>query len=333
MTPQTSKSSVSTNDGTHMPLVGVGNVTTENISLSNVYCIPKLTMNLASVGQLCDSGNSCHIFPTTCYVQDLKSKEVIGTGHREEGGLYILNRLRRPTNMAAYGVNLSNFHLNSSSSKFVLWHSRLGHISGSRLKFMVSNGVLGNLKTRDSSDCSGCKLGKFSALPFSLSNSKSKAPFDLMHSDVWGPAPVATKGGSRYYVSFIDDCTIYCWVYLMKYCSDFLSIYTAFQSYVKTQHSAVVKCFRADLGGEYTYGNLSDLFVADGTVHQSSCTDTPQQNGVAERKHQHIVETARSMLLSAKVPSEFWGEAILTSVHLINRILWKYRVFQIIMSF
>ncbi|XP_062111046.1 uncharacterized protein LOC133822654 [Humulus lupulus] len=58
----------------------------------------------------------------------------------------------------------------------------------------------------------------------------------------------------------------------------------------------------------------------DGTLHQTSCIDTPEKNGVAERKHRHIVETARSLLLSAYVPSELWGEAILTAVHSINRI-------------
>eukprot|EP00257_Ricinus_communis_P021104 XP_015580507.1 uncharacterized protein LOC107262007 [Ricinus communis] len=75
-----------------------------------------------------------------------------------------------------------------------------------------------------------------------------------------------------------------------------------------------------DLGGEYTSHAFKDLLALDGTIYQTSCTDTPEQNGVAERKHRHILETARSLLLSASVPSEFWGEGVLSSVHLINRI-------------
>ncbi|CAJ2652486.1 unnamed protein product [Trifolium pratense] len=93
-----------------------------------------------------------------------------------------------------------------------------------------------------------------------------------------------------------------------------------FRAMVKTQHNAVIKCFRCDLGGEYTSNKFSELLAYDGTIHQTSCTDTPQQNVVAERKHRHIVETARSLLLSASVPCEFWGEAIRTAVHAINRI-------------
>jgi len=113
-------------------------------------------------------------------------------------------------------VDLSSFRLSSSSSSFYLYHSRLGHVSFSHLRFLASTRALENLKTRDISDCSGCKLVKFFALPFYRSISVSSLPFDLIHSDVWEPSPIATKEGSRYYVSFIDDHTRYCWVYLMK---------------------------------------------------------------------------------------------------------------------
>nr|KUM46783.1 hypothetical protein ABT39_MTgene6238 [Picea glauca]QHR87313.1 hypothetical protein Q903MT_gene1323 [Picea sitchensis] len=55
--------------------------------------------------------------------------------------------------------------------------------------------------------------------------------------------------------------------------------------------------------------------------HQRSCPHTPEQNGVAERKHRHIMETARSLLLSSSVPRAFWGEAVFTSVYLMFRTL------------
>jgi len=106
----------------------------------------------------------------------------------------------------------------------------------------------------------------------------------------------------------------------MKHRSEFFEIYIAFRALIKTQHSAVIKCFRCDLGGEYTSNKFYQMFALDGTIHQTSCTDTPEQNGVAERKHKHIVKTARSLLLSAFVPSEFWGEAVLTAVSFINTI-------------
>jgi hypothetical protein len=218
-------------------------------------------------------------------------------------------------------IDLSSFHLSLSSSSFYLWHSRLRvHVLFSRLRFFTSTVALGNLKTCDISDCSGCKLAKFSTLSFNRSIYVSSSPFDLIYFDVWRPSPIAIKKGLNIIFFFIDDHTRYCWVYLMKHRSEFFEIYVAFRALIKTQHSVVIKCFRCDLGREYTSNKFCQLLALDGTIHQTSYTDTPEQNGVAERKHKHIIETACSLLLSTFVPSEFWGEVVLTAVSLINII-------------
>ncbi|GJV92761.1 gag-pol polyprotein [Tanacetum coccineum] len=73
-------------------------------------------------------------------------------------------------------------------------------------------------------------------------------------------------------------------------------------------------------GGEYIYNKFVGLLKSDRTLYLTSCTDTPQQNGVAERKHRHLVETTGSFLLPADVPSVFWGEAVLTTTYVINTI-------------
>ena len=160
---------------------------------------------------------------------------MIGTGRRENE-LYILDELKVSFPVAATAtttIDLSSFRLSLSSSSFYLWHSRLGHISSSRLRFLASTRALENLKTCDIYDCSGCKLAKFSALPFNRSIYVSSLPFDLIHFDVWGPSLVATKGGSRYYISFIDDHTRYWWVYLMKHRYEFFEIYAAFRALMR----------------------------------------------------------------------------------------------------
>ncbi|PHT51554.1 RecQ-mediated genome instability protein 1 [Capsicum baccatum] len=55
-------------------------------------------------------------------------------------------------------------------------------------------------------------------------------------------------------------------------------------------------------------------------VHQTSCPYTPQQNGIAERKNRHLLEAARTLLIESHVPLQFWGDAVLTSCYLINRM-------------
>lgn len=88
----------------------------------------------------------------------------------------------------------------------------------------------------------------------------------------------------------------------------------------KTKFSKTLKIFRSDSCREYLSYKFHDSLKSQGTISQLSCTETPQQNGVSERKHRHIVETARTLLLFSSAPKEFWGEAVHTSVYLINRL-------------
>jgi len=52
--------------------------------------------------------------------------------------------------------------------------------------------------------------------------------------------------------------------------------------------------------------------MENGIVHQSTCVNSPQQNGIAERKNRHLLEVARALLYSTKVSKYLWGEAVLT---------------------
>ena len=84
--------SVMSIDGTPMPLAGVGFICTPHLSLSYVYCILKLTMNLTSMSQLCGSGYFVQFSSTSCHVQDPQSQRLIRTGRRQ-GGLYVMDEL------------------------------------------------------------------------------------------------------------------------------------------------------------------------------------------------------------------------------------------------
>ena len=63
-------------------------------------------------------------------------------------------------------------------------------------------------------------------------------------------------------------------------------------------------------------------------LHQSFCVNTPQQNGVPKRKNRHLLEIARSLLFASNVPKRFWGDALLTTCFLINRMSSKVLQFQ-----
>lgn len=80
----------------------------------------------------------------------------------------------------------------------------------------------------------------------------------------------------------------------------------------------MVKCFRTDNGTEFTQHKLQDLFSTNGILHQRSVPYVPQQNARVERKHRHLIETARSLRIHGFLPLNLWGECILTATYLIN---------------
>ena len=169
-------------------------------------------------------------------------------------------------------------------------------------------------------DCISCQLGKQPALPFNTSESISIDIFDLIHSDVWGPTFVSSIGRSRYFVVFVDDYSRYSWIFNMKHHSELLQVYSNFAKMIETQFSKRIKIFQSDNALKYTQYAFQAVLHSYGTVHQLTCPGTSQQNGRAKQKLRHILDIVRALLLSAKVPAPFQGEAALHAVHAINRI-------------
>ena len=89
---------------------------------------------------------------------------------------------------------------------------------------------------------------------------------------------------------------------------------------VKNQFNANLQVLHTDNGTEYFNSILGDYLLSHGIVHKSSCAGTPQQNGIAEWKNWHLLEIARVIMFTTSIPEHFWGEAILTSAYLINRM-------------
>jgi len=167
-------------------------------------------------------------------------------------------------------------------------------------------------------------LGKQKRVSFSKAGRELKTEkLDLVHSDVWGPAPVQSFGGSRYYVTFIDDSTRKVWVYFIKHKSDVFNVFKRWKAEVETETGLKLKCLKSDNGGEYDSAEFK-AFCADHGIKQiRTVPNRPQQNGVAERMNQTLNERARAMRLHAGLPKMFWADAVNTAAYLINRTPMK----------
>lgn len=74
-----------------------------------------------------------------------------------------------------------------------------------------------------------------------------------------------------------------------------------------------------DNGGEFTTAEFAAYCADKGIQRHFSAPYTPQQNGIVERRNQTVVATARALLKQRGMPAIYWGEAVMTAVHLLNR--------------
>ena len=106
----------------------------------------------------------------------------------------------------------------------------------------------------------------------------------------------------------------------MSHKSNAFSLLESFSLFVANQFDAQIKIIRSDNGQEFGDNHAMAFYNSKGIIHQTSCVDTPQQNGIVERKHKQLLEVARALMFQSKVPLRFWGDCVLTGTYLVNRL-------------
>jgi len=182
----------------------------------------------------------------------------------------------------------------------------------------VKNKKVSCTSTQFNFHCPACPLGKSSRLTLKTTGHQTQAPLDLIFSDVWGPSPMLSSDGFRYFVIFVDAHTKFIWFYPLTAKSDVFAIFHQFQALVERQFSLKIKSVQTDWGGEYR--KLNTYFKTIGIHHRVICPHTHEQNGMVERRHRHIVETGLTLLGQCHAPLKYWSYAFESSVYLINRM-------------
>lgn len=274
------------------------------VSLFNVLHVPDVRKNLVSSSVL----NNCG------YKQVIESDKYVLSKHGVFIGFgYLCNQMFR-LNIVHDNVNsafMSTTKLNDSN----LWHARLGHVHFKRMQDMSKDGLIPAIDM-NTKKCKTCMMIKITKKPFQGVKRETKV-LELIHSDLCVLHATPSLGNKKYFVTFIDDASRFCYVYLLHSKNEALDKFKVFKTEVELQQSSLIKRLRTDRGGEY----MDTLyFQSVGIIHETTAPYTPQQNGISERKNRVLKEMVNSMLSYSGLSQGFWGEAMLTACYLLNRV-------------
>lgn len=130
--------------------------------------------------------------------------------------------------------------------------------------------------------------------PF-YSEIKSNNPLELLYIDLWGPSPTVSKFNLKYFTTIVDCFTRYTWVFPLESKASFTNTFINFQKNIENQLDRKIKSIETNGGGEFSSLKFKNWLKDKGIMHRFSCPHTPQQNGIVERKHRHLVETTRCL--------------------------------------
>ena len=295
-------------ENVHLNMVFEGDPSKKFVMYRVLY-VPQLASNLFSVRAAALKGNIVKFGHSRCWIRD-------GSGILRGMGS-LVNKLYQ---LDCEVLRSEQVSLAASQDNEVdVWHFRLGHASEQCIKNMAYKKLATGIRLRKQarlSFCEGCIAGKMRRNPFkSVGEIRSKRKLQLIHSDVCGPMPTDSMGGSRYFVTFIDDFSRCCAVYFIKSKSEVPEKFKEFEARVFKDCGQQIGTLRSDNGGEY----LSKCYLkTKGIRHELKVPYSPEQNGVAERMNRTLMEAARSMMTHAGLPDKFWAEAVDTAAYLRN---------------
>ncbi|KAM2718779.1 hypothetical protein EV1_030652 [Malus domestica] len=307
---------VSFGDESKIPVKGKGNILIplENGGhqlISNVYYVPNMKSNILSLDQLLEKGYDFHTKNYILFLRDDKGR-LIAKVKMSKNRMFPMNI----QNDVAKCLKICYKDISW------LWHLCFGHLNFGGLELLSKKEMVRGLPCISHPDqvCEGCLLGKQFRKSFPKeSTTRAQKPLELIHTDVCGPIKPSSLGKNNYFLLFIDDFSRKTWVYFLKQKSEVFGAFKKFKAAIEKESGCKIKAMRSDRGGEFTSKEFQEFCEANGIRRPLTVQRSPQQNGVAERKNRTILDMARSMLKSKRLPKELWAEAVACAVCLSNR--------------
>ncbi|KAG8474425.1 hypothetical protein CXB51_033824 [Gossypium anomalum] len=165
---------------------------------NNASCkIAELKRNLISLSTLDSKGY--RYIAESGVLKISKGSLVVMKGQRKTARLYILQGSTLTGDTAVVSSSLSDDDITK------LWHMRLGHMSENGMVELSKRGLLDRQEICKLNFCEHCVFGKQKRVRFTRGIHNTKGILEYIHSDLWGPSRVPSRGGANYMLTFIDD--------------------------------------------------------------------------------------------------------------------------------
>ena len=295
------------------------------LALKDVLYIPGLTENLFSVRHATKNGADFTFNNKGCQIWTNDELAAEAPCSKNDTVYYLAGFCPQATAVEE-GTDTALLSRTGKESP-ELWHQRFAHLGFDNLATLQKkNMVTGiNITAEEFSTagkeklCEPCVLGKQQRLPFPPSESATTKPLELLHTDVCGPLPVTSLGGSDYFVTVLDDYSRLSIIKPLTYKSDTSAAVRDIVTLLETQTGNRVQRLRSDNGSEYLNSSLDTFLKDKGIQHETTIRYSPEQNGAAERLNRTLMEKVRSMLAASKLPKNLWAEALATANYVRNR--------------
>jgi transposase InsO family protein len=290
--------------GTH-----IGELKIARIHLTGVLHVPGIYRHLLCVRKIASRPRSIY------WTMDEKEAVLVGpkgsllTAPIESGLYTYTDRVVRPPPLAL--ISLAHAHRS------------LGHLNVADVLRLGKEGRLGEWDNANVSitnfKCHECQLGKGRRLTTHESKDRGVQPLGTIHADVWGPSPVPSISGHRYFLTVYDDYTRKISLTFMKHKSEVITKFKEYVCLVENQLNLKVKILRCDNGGEFTSNAFAMYLKEKGIEQHFTPPGSHGQNGRVERVHLTILNTVRTLLLDTGLPHTFWAEAANYACYTRNR--------------
>ncbi|CAI7738220.1 unnamed protein product [Closterium sp. NIES-54] len=174
--------------------------------------------------------------------------------------------------------------------------------------------------------CLPCIKGRQHAAPHSSSFPPTSAPLQTLHMDVWSPAGISGQSRERYFLLVVDDYTRYTTVFPLHSKGQVVDVLIPWIRTVRLQlrerfgQDLPVLGLHSDRGGEFSSNLLREFCRGEGILQSFTLPDSPQKNGIAERRIGLVMEVARTSMIHAAAPHFLWPFADQYAAHQLN--LW-----------